>query len=118
MITRDDFLAEVRRKGEYFYNGLRELQDRHPLIGHINARGLYIGLELVKDRESREPAPEEASFILDECVKEGMVFEKGGYFHNRFQLIPPLTIRESTIDRALEIFDKAFSAAERKFGYK
>ena len=118
VIANEDFLAEVRRKGDYFYNGLKELQDRHPLIGHINAKGLYIGLELVKNRETREPAPEEASFILEECVKEGMVFEKGGYFHNRFQLIPPLTIRKSTIDRALEIFDKAFTAAEKRFGIR
>ncbi|MGY4706978.1 aspartate aminotransferase family protein [Candidatus Bipolaricaulota sp. J31] len=118
VITHEEFLTEVRRKGEYFYNGLKELQSRHPLIGHINARGLYIGLELVRDRETREPAPEEAAFILEECVKAGMVFEKGGYFHNRFQLIPPLTIRESTIDRALEIFDTAFTSAEKKFGLR
>ena len=115
VITNDDFLNEVRRKGGYFYNGLKELQRRHPLIGHINAKGLYIGLELVRNQETREPATEEAAFILEECVKEGMVFEKGGYFHNRFQLIPPLTIRESTIDRALEIFDRAFSAAGKRF---
>jgi len=115
VIAREEFLAEVRQKGEYFYSGLRELQARHSLIGHINAKGLYIGLELVRNRETREPAPEEATFILNECVKEGMVFEKGGYFHNRFQLIPPLTIRTSTIDRALEIFDRAFSVAEKHF---
>jgi 4-aminobutyrate aminotransferase-like enzyme len=75
-------------------------------------------LELVRDRETREPAQEEATFILNECVKEGMVFEKGGYFHNRFQLIPPLTIRRSTIDRAVEIFDRTFSAAEDHFGLR
>jgi len=115
VITKEEFLAEVREKGEYFYNGLKELQNRHPLIGHINAKGLYIGLELVRNRETREPAPEEADFVLEECVKEGMVFEKGGYYHNRLQLIPPLTIRKSTIDRALEIFDRAFSAAEKRF---
>ena len=115
VVTREEFLAEVRRKGDRFYQGLVELQSRHPLLGHINARGLYIGLELVRDRETREPAPEEAAFILEECVKAGMVFEKGGYFHNRFQFIPPLTIRESTIDRAVEILDQAFSAAENRF---
>lgn len=94
-----------------------ELQKRHPLIGHVNAKGLYLGLELVRNWETREPATEEASFILDECVKVGMVFEKGVYFHNRFQLIPPFTIREFTIDRALEIFDRAFFAAEKEFGH-
>ncbi len=116
VVTREDFLQEVRKRGDYFVQGLRELQQRHPLIGHINAKGIYIGLELVCDLETREPAPEEAAFILNECVKEGMVFEKGGYFHNRFQLIPPLTIRKNTIDRALEIFDHAFTVAEKHLG--
>ena len=61
-------------------------------------------------------AADEATFILRGCVKDGMVFEKGGYFHNRFQLIPPLTIRDETIDRALGIFDRAFTQAEKEFG--
>ncbi len=116
IVSQDSFLATVRERGEYFVHALEELQTRHHLIGHINARGIYIGLELVRDRETREPASEEAAFIRDECVREGMVFEKGGYFHNRFQLIPPLTIRKSTIDRAIEIFDRAFTVAEKHFG--
>ena len=110
------FLDGVNERGEYFLSGLRELQDRYPLIGHIDAKGIYIGIELVRDRETREPAPDESTFILNEAVREGMVFEKGGYFHNRFQLIPPLTIQKSTIDRALGIFDRAFDAATKKFG--
>ena len=116
--TRKGFLEEVQERGDYFLSGLTELQKRHPLIGHINAKGIYIGMELVRDRETREPAADEATFALRECVREGMVFEKGGYFHNRFQLIPPLTIRQSTIDRALEIFDHAFTATEEHFGLR
>ncbi|MDD5263927.1 MAG: aspartate aminotransferase family protein [Candidatus Bipolaricaulis sp.] len=116
LLTANGFLDKVRADGAYFEAGLTALAKKHPLIGHINARGMYIGLELVRNRDTREPAPDEAGFILKECVREGMVFEKGGYFHNRFQLIPPLTIRRSTIDRALGIFDRVFAAAERKFG--
>jgi len=115
-VRREEFLQSVRERGKYFEDGIRELQRRHARIGHVNARGLYLGLELVKDAQTREPAPEHADYILAECLREGLVFEKGGYFHNRFQLIPPLTIRKSTIDRALEIFDRAFTAAETHFG--
>jgi len=114
-LTAPGFLDGVNERGNYFVDGWKELQARHELIGQIDARGIYIGIELVKDRETREPAPDESAFILRECVKEGMVFEKGGYFHNRFQLIPPLTIRTETIDRALGIFDRAFAAAEKEF---
>lgn len=113
-VREEEFLQSVRERGKYFENAIRELQSRHPLIGNVNARGLYIGLELVKDPNTREPAPEHADFILAECLRDGLVFEKGGYFHNRFQLIPPLTIRQSTVDRAVEIFDRAFTAAEKR----
>ncbi len=116
VISDPAFLAGVAERGAYFAAGLEELQRRHPLIGHINSQGIYIGLELVRDRASRQPAPEEASFVLEECVRRGVLFEKGGYFHNRFQLIPPLTIRTSSVDRVLAIFDEAFSAAEKRFG--
>ena len=115
ILTGDGFLQDVCGTGEYFHAGLRQLQEKHSLIGHIDCCGMYIGIELVRDRDTREPASDEAAFILAECVREGMLFEKGGYFHNRFQLIPPLTIRRSTIDRAIEIFDRAMTKAEKRF---
>ena len=116
VLTSPGFLDGVNERGAHFAAGWKELQERHALIGQIDARGIYLGIELVKDRETREPAADEATFILRECVREGMVFEKGGYFHNRFQLIPPLTIRKETIDRAIEIFDRAFATASKQFG--
>jgi len=116
VLTSPGFLDGVNERGDYFVAALKELQSRYPLIGHIDSRGIYIGVELVRDQETREPAPDEATFIFRECVREGMVFEKGGYFHNRFQLIPPLTIRKETIDRAIGIFDRAFAASEKRFG--
>ena len=115
-LTAPGFLDGVNERGHVFVDGWKKPQLRYDLIGQIDARGIYIGVELVENRETRKPAPEQATFILRECVKAGMVFEKGGYFHNRFQLIPPLTIRSETIDRALEIFDNAFAAAEKQFG--
>lgn len=108
-VTNEEFLASVRERGEYFANGWRELQERHPIIGQVDARGIYIGVELVKDRETKEPAVEESARVLEECLREGIVLEKGGFFHNRLQLIPPLTIAKETIDEALERFDRIFS---------
>jgi len=115
-LTEPGFLEGVTKRGERLIAGWRELQTRHPMIGHIDGRGIYVGIELVKDQETREPAADEATFILRECVREGLIFEKGGYFHNRFQLIPPLTIRDESIDRVLEIFDAALGRAETEFG--
>ncbi len=108
-----DRAAEV---GGYFAEQLRALQERHPILGWIDARGLFVGLEFVRDRATKEPAIEEAAWMLDFCVREGLLFEKGGYYYNRFQLIPSLVIEKDLIDRAVDILDRAMTMAEHRSG--
>ncbi len=108
IINKEKFLKDVREKGEYFADKLKDLKKKYPLIGNVNQRGLYIGLELVKDRETKEPAADKADMVRKKAIEKGIIFEKGGYFHNRLQLIPPLTIETEIIDRAISIFDDIF----------
>jgi 4-aminobutyrate aminotransferase len=115
VVSSPQFLAKVNETGQYFLAGLRELEKRHPLIGHINQKGIYTGVELVRDRATKEPASKESAFVLARCVAEGLVFERGGYYYNRLQLIPPLTIERKELDRVVEIFDKVFGETERKY---
>lgn len=115
-VSDEQFLASVRERGDYFVKGLRSLQDKHTLIGRIDSQGLYIGVELVRDRNTKDPAPDEAERVLEESLREGIVFEKGGFFHNRLQLIPPLTIEYKTIDDVLEKFDRIFTRVEQEAG--
>jgi 4-aminobutyrate aminotransferase-like enzyme len=82
--------------GGYFAEQLAALQERHPILGWIDARGLFVGLEFVRDRATKEPAADEAGWMLDFCVREGLLFEKGGYYYNRFQLIPALVMEKGT----------------------
>jgi 4-aminobutyrate aminotransferase len=119
--TLDVYESEqlVRRAGDlggYFRDQLEGLQQRHPILGWIDARGLFVGLEFVKDRATKEPAAEESAWMLDFCVREGLLFEKGGYYYNRFQLIPSLVIEKETIDRAVDILDRAMTMAETRSG--
>jgi 4-aminobutyrate aminotransferase-like enzyme len=100
----------------YFRERLEELQEKHPILGWVDACGLFIGLEFVRDRKTKEPAAEESKRMLDHCVAEGLLFERGGYLYNRFQLIPPLTIERDQIDRAVEILDHAMAEAEKATG--
>jgi 4-aminobutyrate aminotransferase len=102
--------------GDYFRQRLEELQERHPILGWIDARGLFIGLEFVRSRVTKEPAAEEAAWMLDFCVREGLLFEKGGYYYNRFQLIPSLVIEKDAIDRAVDVLDRAMTMAEQRSG--
>ncbi len=114
-VSAADFLKKVNETGAYFLKALRELESRHRIIGHINMKGVYTGIELVKDRETKEPAAQETTFVRDRCLEEGLLFESGGYYYNRMQLIPPLNIGSSELDRVVSIFDKVFTEAEKKF---
>jgi 4-aminobutyrate aminotransferase-like enzyme len=115
-VSSEDFLNKVNQRGAYFMEGLRDLEKRHPLIGHIDNQGLYTGVELVMDRKSKEPAARASNFVRDRCVAEGFLFEKGGYYNNRLQLIPPLNVEPGALDEAFEIFDRVFGEAEKRFG--
>jgi 4-aminobutyrate aminotransferase-like enzyme len=112
----EEIPARAARTGAYFAGRLAELQEKHPILGWVDARGLFIGLEFVRDRKTKEPASEEAKLMLDHCVRQGLLFERGGYFYNRFQLIPPLTIEKVLIDRAVDILDGAMTEAEKAAG--
>jgi 4-aminobutyrate aminotransferase len=113
---QEGVVAQAAETGAYLLERLQELQEKHPILGWVDARGLFIGLEFVRDRKTKEPAAEEAAWILDHCVREGLLFEKGGYLYNRFQLIPPLTIERELIDRAVEILDAGMAEAEQRAG--
>jgi 4-aminobutyrate aminotransferase-like enzyme len=112
----EQLVQRAAELGEYFLHQLQALQERHPILGWIDARGLFIGLEFVRDRTTKEPAAQEAAWMLDFCVREGLLFEKGGYLYNRFQLIPSFVIEKELIDRAVDILDRAMSEAEERSG--
>lgn len=112
----ENIVSRAAKTGSYFREQLGELQEKHPILGWIDARGLFVGLEFVRDRKTKEPAVAETKLMLDYCVREGLLFEAGGYLYNRFQLIPALTIERGEIDRAIEILDGAMAEAERSAG--
>jgi len=115
VISSEEFLKKVNETGAYFFDGLKDLEKQHKIIGHIDCKGIYTGVELVNDRKTKEPAVEASVFVRDRSVEEGLLFEKGGYYHNRLQLIPPLNIDKKELDRVIKILDKIFGEAEGKF---
>jgi 4-aminobutyrate aminotransferase-like enzyme len=76
---------------------------------------LYTGIEFVLDRETKEPAIDLTTYVLDESIANGMLFEKGGYYYNRIQLIPSLNMDVSVMDEAFRRFDAILTRAEKLF---
>ena len=118
IIVSEDLASQADKKGRYFLKGLEELKDRHPILGDVQGKGLYIGLEFVKDEREKTPAAKETEWMASRLLELGMLVKRAGYFRNRFALSPPLNITYQQIDKAIEIFDRAFAEAEQKFNIK
>lgn len=104
--------GHVAQVGRYLRAGLEKLQNKYPLIGDVRGMGLMQGTELVKDRQSKEPAPSETNFLLEETRKRGMLVGKGGMYGNVLRIAPPLIATKEHVDEALEILDYAFAQAQ------
>jgi len=118
ILQRDKMVEQVAEKGKFLADGLAQLRERHPLVGHFDCKGLYAGIELVRNRQTKEPADKETSFVSAACLKEGLIFITSGYYYNRVALVPPLVISRDDLRQGLEILDRALGQAEKKFGIK
>ncbi len=110
-VMRDERLPEeAARKGERTLAQLRELATRHPLIGEVRGLGLMIGVELVTDRETKEPAAAAAAQVRRHCREAGVLVGVGGPAANVVRFQPPLVITDAELDRAVETLDEALTA--------
>jgi 4-aminobutyrate aminotransferase len=102
-----DHAAEL---GGYTLKRLTELQEKHPLIGHVAGLGLHIGLDLVSNRKTRERAVEEAEIIMFKCLEQGLSAKT--IEGNVLTLRPALVITQQEMDRAIDIIDEAIGEVE------
>jgi 4-aminobutyrate aminotransferase-like enzyme len=105
-VIRDEGLQEhARVVGEGLLAGLREVAARHEAIGDVRGSGLFVGLELVRDRESREPHGELARDLADIAAERGVLLSTDGPFHNVMKIKPPLACSAADADRLVETVD-------------
>jgi 4-aminobutyrate aminotransferase len=111
-VLESEKLAENAAKvGAYMLKRLHELAEKHELIGEVRGRGLMIGVELVKDRETKEPAQEERNWLMREAFERGLVLLGAGT--SSMRLAPPLVLTEEQADVGLRIFEEALTEVEK-----
>jgi 4-aminobutyrate aminotransferase len=113
LIEEDRLMDNAEVVGSYFRQGLESLKDKHDLIGDVRGMGLMQALELVKDRKTKEVAPQETSQFMEECRSRGLLIGKGGLYGNVIRMSPPLNISKSDVDEAIHIMDEALSAVRQ-----
>jgi len=105
-LLQEGLIENASRLGKYLLEKLGEFQKRFHLIGDVRGKGLMIGLEIVKDPETKEKAIKERSAIIQACFEKGLLILGCG--ENVIRLIPPLIITKSEADRALTILEEVF----------
>jgi 4-aminobutyrate aminotransferase len=110
LIEEDRLMDNAFTVGEYFRRGLEDLRQKYELIGDVRGMGLMQAIEFVKDRNSKEPAPQETGQFMEECRKRGLLIGKGGLFGNVVRMSPPLNIAKSDVDEAIRVMDEALMA--------
>ena len=100
----------AQRLGDVMLDELRSLAHDSPFVGDVRGKGLMIGVELVRDRSTKEPAPELASAVRRLCCERGVLIEIGGHFSNVARFLPPLVLTDDLAHRGLEIFAGAVGA--------
>ena len=107
-VIRDERLqARAHVLGGRFAAGLRELMPDRPLIGDVRGRGLYLGVELVRDPRTREPATAEAAAVKEAVKAQGILLSTDGPFDNVLKIKPPLVITAADVDRSVTAIGRA-----------
>lgn len=107
-VVEQELLPRVPALGDKLIGAMRDLQKKHPSIGDVRGMGLMIGVEFVKDRATREPAPELARALIDKAFEEGLLLLTCG--KSTVRLAPPLVIDDQDIDIAVAIIDRALTS--------
>lgn len=111
-IQEEDLASQASKSGDYVMRRLDELKNKHQLIGEVRGKGLMIGMELVKDPKTKQPAPSETARIRDLCRQKGVLVGHGGVLGNVLRIQPPLVISQDQLDTAIEAIDQSFDEVE------
>jgi 4-aminobutyrate aminotransferase len=111
-IEQDGLVENARQVGAYLHDKLRALQDKHRLVGDVRGLGMIQGVELVKDRHTKEPASTEAAKVVYRAFELGLLLFYVGMFSNVLEITPPLILTEAEADEGVAILDQALSDVE------
>jgi alanine-glyoxylate transaminase/(R)-3-amino-2-methylpropionate-pyruvate transaminase len=110
VIEREKLQANSLKTGGHLFAGLEKLKARHNIIGDVRGKGLMLGIELVKDRASKEPAKAECAEVVEKCRDLGLLLGKGGLWGQTIRFAPPMCVTQADADFLLDVLDTALAS--------
>jgi 4-aminobutyrate aminotransferase/4-aminobutyrate aminotransferase/(S)-3-amino-2-methylpropionate transaminase len=115
VIEDENILENVRTVGEYFENRMHKMKEEHPIIGDVKGKGFLLGIELVKDKKTKEPFEEAGKLVYQKAFKKGLAWIPAGHI---LRMSPPLIMDEKYAKIGMDIIEDAIFEVEKEFGYK
>ncbi|MBF9233312.1 aminotransferase class III-fold pyridoxal phosphate-dependent enzyme [Microvirga sp. BT350] len=110
VIEREGLMENARQVGASMRRGLEHLAEKHSIIGDVRGAGLFVGVELVRDRTSREPAAQETARLINDMRERGVLISGAGPHANILKIRPPLVFSEENADLFVATLDDALAA--------
>jgi 4-aminobutyrate aminotransferase-like enzyme len=109
VIQHEEMQRHAKETSEYLMNGLRKLMIKYPIISDVRGHGLFIGAEMVKDRNTLEPAIPEIDIIVEKVKAKGYLLSTDGPLHNVLKIKPPMPFNKQNADELLQYLDESLS---------
>ena len=114
VIEEEDILENVRAVGESIKKRLEKMKEDHPIVGDVKAKGFLLGLELVKDKSTKEPFDEAGKLVYQKAFRKGLAWIPAGHI---LRMSPPLIMDDTFAQMGLTMIEESISEVENEFGY-
>ncbi len=114
ILIEDKLMETAKSLGKTLWERFKSLQKNHEIIGEVRGKGPMLGLELVKDRHTKEPAAEKAKKLTQLCYEKGLIILSCGNYGNVIRTLMPLVITDEELDRGLSILEESFCELEKQ----
>ncbi len=114
VIQEEHLLENVRTVGKYFMKRMEEMKANHPIVGDVKGKGFLLGMELVKDKHTKEPFDEAGKLVYQKAFKKGLAWIPAGHI---LRMSPPLIMDQEYAEKGLQIIEESIWEVEKHFGY-
>jgi 4-aminobutyrate aminotransferase-like enzyme len=114
VIEEESIVERAEKLGDFIMKNLKKMQESHKIIGEVRGKGCLLGMELVKDKDTKEPFIEAGNKVYQKAFKKGLAWIPA---KQNLRMSPPLIMEEEIAAKALEIIDTAISEVEKEYGY-
>ncbi len=114
VIEEEGILENVKQVGEYFAKRMQKMKEEHPIIGDVKGKGFLLGIELVKDKSTKEPFAEAGKKVYQYAFKKGLAWIPAGHI---LRMSPPLIMDEKYASMGMDMIEDAIVEVEKEFGY-